>query len=243
MEFSRQEYWSGLPLPSPGAPPDPEIEPGSLTLQADSLPSELPGKPTRTEFPAQSCRMYFHIDSISYKWQTSWTAGFIFSLPNCLVALCWQGEIHSILFLKEIKYNMILKLPYRIPHSQGNFLSFFFFCFFLAHCCFNSCPSFAVSTLWKRPWCWEGLRAGEGDDRGWDGWMASPTRWAWVWANSGSWWWTGRPGVLRFMESQRVGHDWATELNWTERHLETAGKLEGGGARLKHPQVGPAVTW
>jgi len=56
----------------------------------------------------------------------------------------------------------------------------------------------------------------EGDNRGWDGWMASLTRWTWVWVNSGSWWWTGRPGVLRFMESQRVGHDWATELNWTE---------------------------
>ena len=70
-------------------------------------------------------------------------------------------------------------------------------------------------TRWKRPWCWEGLGAGgEGDDRGWDSWMASPTRWAWVWANSRSLWWTGRPGVLRFMGSQRVRHDWATELNW-----------------------------
>ena len=48
------------------------------------------------------------------------------------------------------------------------------------------------------------------------GWMASLTRWTWVWVNSGSWWWTGRPGVLRFMGSQRVGHDWATEMNWTE---------------------------
>ena len=55
---------------------------------------------------------------------------------------------------------------------------------------------------------------GEGDDRGWDRWMASPTRWTWVWVNSGSWRWTGRPGVLRFMGLQRVGHDWATELNW-----------------------------
>ena len=54
-----------------------------------------------------------------------------------------------------------------------------------------------------------------GDDRGWDGWMASPTQWTWVWVNSGSWWWTGRPGVLRFMGSQRVKCDWATELNWT----------------------------
>ena len=59
----------------------------------------------------------------------------------------------------------------------------------------------------------------EGDDRGWDGWMASPTGWTWVWVNSGSWWWTGRPGVLRFMGSQRIGHDWATELNWISRGL------------------------
>ena len=57
---------------------------------------------------------------------------------------------------------------------------------------------------------------GQGDDRGWDGWMASLTQWTWVWVNSGSWWWTRRPGVLRFMGSQRVRHDWATELNWTQ---------------------------
>ena len=72
-------------------------------------------------------------------------------------------------------------------------------------------------TRWKRPWCWEGLGAGEeGDNRRCDGWMASPTRWAWVWVNSGSWWWTGRPGVLRFMGSQSRTRlsDW-TELNWT----------------------------
>ena len=70
-------------------------------------------------------------------------------------------------------------------------------------------------THWKRLWCWEGLGAGgEGDDRWWDGWMALLTRWTWVWVNSGSCWWTGRPCVLRFMGSQRVGHDWATELNW-----------------------------
>ena len=69
----------------------------------------------------------------------------------------------------------------------------------------------------KRPWCWERLRVGgEGGNRGWDGWMASPTQWTWVWVNSGSWWWTGRTGMLQFMGSQRVGHNWATELNWTE---------------------------
>ena len=75
----------------------------------------------------------------------------------------------------------------------------------------------------KRPWCWERLRAGgEGDDRGWDGWMASPTHCTCVWVDSRSWWWTGRPGVLWFMGLKRVGHDWATELNWTECFLRPA---------------------
>ena len=77
-------------------------------------------------------------------------------------------------------------------------------------------------THWKRPWCWEGLGAGgEGDDRGWDVWMASLTRWTWVWVKSQSWWWIGRPGVLRFMGSQRVGHDWETELNWVRYFFHT----------------------
>ena len=79
----------------------------------------------------------------------------------------------------------------------------------------------------KRPWCWERLRAGgEGDDRGWDGWMASPTQWTEVWVDSGSWWWTGRPGVLRFMGSQRVGHNWVTELNWNSHMYLVTIKLE-----------------
>ena len=76
-------------------------------------------------------------------------------------------------------------------------------------------------THWKRPWCWEGLGAGgQGDDRGWDGWMASLTRCTWVWVNSGSWWWTERPGVMWFMGSQEVGHHWATELNWIYPHYK-----------------------
>ena len=88
-------------------------------------------------------------------------------------------------------------------------------------------------TYWKRPWCWERLRAGgEGDNRGWDGWMASPTRWTGVWVNSRHWWWTGRPGVLRFMGSQRVGHDWLTELNSTEWLFVGLIKQNNNKARL-----------
>ena len=67
----------------------------------------------------------------------------------------------------------------------------------------------------KRPWCWERLRVGgEGDDRGWDGWMVSQTQWTWVWVDFRSWWWTWRPGVVQFMGSQIVRHNWAIELNW-----------------------------
>ena len=80
-------------------------------------------------------------------------------------------------------------------------------------------------THWKRPWCWERLKTeGEGDDRGWDGWMASLTQWTWVWVNSGSWWWTGKPGVLQFMGSQRVRHDWVTEVKKGARQFFDEGQ-------------------
>ena len=73
----------------------------------------------------------------------------------------------------------------------------------------------------KRPWCWPRLKAGgEGDDRGWAGWMALATRWTWVWVSSRSWWWTRKPGVLQSMGLQRVGHDWMTELTVTYKLWE-----------------------
>ena len=93
------------------------------------------------------------------------------------------------------------------------------------------CLSWNSSTLatwckelayWESPWCWKGLKAGgEGDYREWDGWMASPTGWTWVSASSRSWWWTGRPGVLQFMVSKRVWHDWATDMKWTDSAILT----------------------
>ena len=79
--------------------------------------------------------------------------------------------------------------------------------------------SSSLATWWeelthlKKPWWWERLKAGgQGDDRGWDDWMTSPTQWTWVWVNSRSWWWMGSPGMLQSMGLQRIGHDWATEL-------------------------------
>ena len=94
---------------------------------------------------------------------------------------------------------------------------------------------FKELTRWKRPWCWERLRAGgEGDNRGWDGWMASPTQWTWVWASSRSWWWTGRPGVLQSMGSQRFGPDQVAELIWTELRRKQFPPL---------PHTPPTMNW
>ena len=89
---------------------------------------------------------------------------------------------------------------------------------------------------WKRPEFLEIFKAGgEGDSRGWDGWMASPTQWTWVCISSGSWWWRGKPGVLRAMGSQRVKHNWATELNW----LEVNGLPGGSGLVPACANAGP----
>ena len=104
----------------------------------------------------------------------------------------------------------------------------------------------------KRLWCWEKLRAGgEGDNRGWDGWMASPTQWTWVCVDSASWWWTGRPGMLQFMGLQRVRQDWATELNcdsciythvcrW---HHPYGGKWRGAKKPLDESESGEWKSW
>ena len=93
--------------------------------------------------------------------------------------------------------------------------------------------------IWKKPCCWERLRAGgEGDGRGWDGWIASPTQWTWVWVDSGSWWWMGRPGVLPSVGSQRVGHNWETDLNCfttiTTIHCRPHLSLNWSSVPMKH---------
>ena len=99
-------------------------------------------------------------------------------------------------------------------------------------------------THWKRPWCWERSKAREGDDRGWDGWMASPTPWTWVWASSGSWWWTRKPGVLQSTESQRVGHDWATELTWGTKEPEVGREPKESGVLENVLQAGSSfLKW
>ena len=83
----------------------------------------------------------------------------------------------------------------------------------------------------------------EGDDGGWDGWMASLTRWTWVWVNSGSWWWTGRPGVLQSMGSQRVGHDWVTELKVDLNANIKAFKPDGDSPNNNTELAFPSTSW
>ena len=123
----------------------------------------------------------------------------------CFWAVVWEKSLESLLDSKEIQ-------P---VHPKGN-QSWVFIGRTDAEA---ETPSTLAAwcqelTHLKRPWCWERLRAGrEGDDTGWEGWMASPTQWTWVWVNSGSWWWTGRPGLLRSMGSQSRTTE---RLNWTD---------------------------
>ena len=99
-------------------------------------------------------------------------------------------------------------------------------------------PLVQRTDLLERPRCWERLKAGgKGDDRGWDGWLASPTQWTWIWASSGRWWWTGRPGVLQPW-GRRVGHNWANELNW--RRCGSRGGEVGWGDPLSCPEHLPS---
>ena len=145
--FSRQEYWSGWPFPSPWDLPNPGNEPRSLALQADALPSAPPGKPS----------ILYMSTKISPE----------YSLEGLMLKLQYFG--HLMWGTDSLEQTLML----------GKI---------------------------------EGRR--RGDDRGWDGWVASQTQWTWVWASSGSWWWTEKPDVLQSMGLQRVRHDWATELNW-----------------------------
>ena len=88
----------------------------------------------------------------------------------------------------------------------------------------NSKRNTSLTMHWKRPWCWERSRARERDDRGRDGWMASPTQWTWVWASSGSWWWTGKPSVLQSTGSHGVKESQTRLSDWTEWYITESSK-------------------
>ena len=124
-------------------------------------------------------------------------------------AECWRIDVFELWCCRRL-----LRVPWTAGGSNWSILKEISPEYSLKDWCW-SCSSNTLATWceelthWKRPWCWERLKAGgEGDDRGWDEWMA----WTLVWVSSGNWWWTGKPGVIQSMGSQRVGHDWVTEL-------------------------------
>ena len=141
----------------------------------------------------------------------------ILSIGHCqlLMADCWKIDVFELWCWRRL-----LRVPWTAgrstsPCKRRSVLSVYWK---------DWCWSWNSNTLatWseelthlKRPWCWERSKVrGKGDNRGWDGWIASLTQWTWLWVNSRSWWWTGMPRMLQSMGLQRVGHDWATELNW-----------------------------
>ena len=150
----------------------------------------------------------------------------LYSMRTFLSVLVASGCFSSsINFTKDRWHPIVLYLSFRkwsslLQHGYKPCLSHVhLFCEFSVqmHCSLLSWDvNFSLLNFLYWPWFWERLRVGgEGGDRGWDDWIAaSPTQWTWVWVNSGSWWWTRRPGVLQSMGSQRVRHNWATELNW-----------------------------
>ena len=188
MGFSRQEYWSGVPLLSPMTNLDSILKSRDITL------------PTNVRLVKA---MVFPV--VIYGWE-SWTIK--------------KAEHQRIDAFELFCWRRLLRVPWTARRSNQWILKEI-----SPECSWKdwcwSCNSNTLGTWWeelshwKRPWCWKGLKAG-GDrgDRVWDGWMASPTQWTWVWVNSGSWWWIRRPGVLLSMGLQRVGHDWVTEVNW-----------------------------
>ena len=154
-------------------------------------------------------------------------------LLNCGVGedsrVPWTARKSNQSILKEISPGcsleglmLKLKLQY-FGHLMRRGDSFYFILFLFIYLFFFELTHF------KRHWCWERLRSGgEGDNRGWDGYMASLTQWTWVWVNSGSWWWTGRPGVLQFTGSQSWTRlsNW-TQLNWTDKGCKWTVMWEG----------------
>ena len=175
--FARQEFWNGLSFPSLGDLPGPQIEPGSTTLQDKGQSSQS------YDFSSSHIRMY-ELDCRESWAPKNW----------CFWTVVLEKTLESPLDCKEIqpvhpKGNQSILKEISPEYSlEGLMLKLQYFGHLMQR------------THLKRPWCWERLKAGgEVDDRGWDGWMASPTWCTWVWVNFGSWQWTGRPGMLHSM--------------------------------------------
>ena len=200
MGFSRQEYWSGLPFPFQGIFPTQGSNTGlphcRQMLYRLSHQGNLDSSKKQRHYFADkgpSSQGYGFSSGHVWMWELDYKESW--ALKNwCFWTVLLEKHLEIPLDRKEIqavgRTDIEAETPILWPPDAKSWL------------------------IRKRPWCWERLRAGGGGDyRGWDGWMASLTRWTWVWVNSRSWWWTGGPGMLRFMGWQTVRHDWVAELN------------------------------
>ena len=188
MGFSRQEYWSGVPLPS-------------LTSALKSIDITLSTKVCLVKAMVFPVVMY-GCESWTIKKAECWRIDGFELWCWKLLRVPWTARRSNQSILKEISPGCLLeRLMLKLK------LQYF------GHLMWRA-DSFEKTLMLGK------IMAGEGDDRGWDGWMASLTQWTWVWVNSGSWWWTGRHGVLQFMGLLRVRPDWATELNWMMSEVE-----------------------
>ena len=148
--------------------------------------------------------------------------GFSIVIHGCESWTIKKAERHRIVTFGLWWWRRLLRVPWTAKRSNQSILRKSVLNIYSKDWCWSwSSNTLATSCKepisWKRPWCWERLKTGgEGDDRGWDGWMVSLTQWTWVWASSGTWWWTGRPGVPVHGVSKSWTRlsDW-TELNWT----------------------------
>ena len=156
---------------------------------------------------------------LSCRWFTGWATSISISHAILGISLCLKTSYYLKIKLTGILHfnpilvvNDVIMFPYQVLIAILTWTSHLSLPLFSSVTLATWCDEL---TPWKRPWCWERLKAGgEGDDRGRDVWMASLTWWTCVWASSGSWWWTGKPGVLQSMGWRKARHDWATELNW-----------------------------
>ena len=229
LGFSRQQHWSGLPFPSPMhesekwrgsrdySPPGSSVhgifqarvlEWGAIAFSNDQPRQHIKKKRHYFADKSPSSQSYGFSSSHVWMWELDYkgklTSEELMLLNSVVGEDSWESlglQGHQI---SQSSRKSVLNIHWKDWCWSWN-----------ANILVNW---YEELTHWKGPWCWERLKVGrEGDGRGWDGWMASPTGWTWVWSSSRSWWWTGRPGVLQSMGSQRIRHDWATELNWTER--------------------------
>ena len=164
----------------------------------------------------------WHLSEGSWGFQGKNT-GLPFPSPICMWELDYKKAERQRIDAFELCWRRLLRVPWTARRSNQSILKKLVLNIHWKDWCWNWNSNTLATwckepTHWKRPWCWERLKVGgEGDDRGWDGWMVSLTQWTWVWVSSRSWWWTGRPGALQSMGSLRVGHDRATELSWPIR--------------------------